>query len=72
MIQGEVKLLDVVFQLNTLDGISFMFRAHELILLFSGVFHLLGGKHKFHIILVITVTPNKRDLLKVIAAALQT
>ena len=49
-----------------------MFRARELILLFSVVFHLVRGKHKFHISPIITVTPNKRYLLKVIAAALQT
>ena len=72
MIQKEVKPLDVAFQLNILGGGSCMFRAHELILLFSVVFHLFRGKHKFHFSLVITLTPNKRDLLKVIAAALQT
>jgi len=72
MIQGEVKPLDVVFQLNTLGGDSLMFSAHELILLLSVVFHLLRGKHKFHISLVITLAPNKRDVLKVTAAELQT
>jgi hypothetical protein len=71
MIQEAVKLLDVVFQLNTLGGGSLRFRAYELILLVSVVFHLLRGKHKFHFSLVITLTPNKRDLLKVIAPALQ-
>jgi len=72
MIQGEVKPLDAVLQLNTLGGDSLMVRAQDLILLFSVVFHLLRGKHKFHFSLVITLTPNKRDLLKVTAAALQT